>query len=57
MPMILTQEVVKLFGDIGRDVCLAALLTHVSRDILDDEQLLIAPDFQHGFARFQFTIA
>jgi len=57
MPMILTQEVIKSFRNIGGDVSLVTLLTYVSRDISDDKQLFTTPDFQCGLAGLQFTTA
>jgi hypothetical protein len=55
--MILTQEVIKSLGNVGGDVSLIALLTYVSRDIPDDQQLFTMPDFQRGLAGPQFTTA
>jgi hypothetical protein len=57
MPMIFTQEVIKSLRNIGGDVSLVALLTYIGWDIPDDKQLFTTPDFQHGFARLQFTAA
>ena len=57
MPMILAQEMIKLFRNIGGDISLITLLTYISRDISDDKQLFTTPDFQHGFTRPQFTAA
>jgi hypothetical protein len=57
MPMILAQEMIKLFRNIGGDISLITLLTYISRDISDDKQLFTTPDFQHGFTRLQFTAA
>jgi len=57
MPMILAQKMIKLFRNIGRNISLITLLTYISRDISDDKQLFTTPDFQHSFARPQFTAA
>jgi hypothetical protein len=57
MPMILAQEMIKLFRNIGGDISLITLLTYISRDISDDKQLFTTPDFQRGFTRLQFTAA
>ena len=57
MPMILAQEMIKLFRNIGGDMSLITLLTYISRDISDDKQLLTTLDFQHAFTRPQFTAA
>jgi len=57
MPMILVQEVINLFRNVGGEVSLVTLLAHIGRDIPDDEQLFPAPDFQHRFTGFQFTAA
>jgi len=57
MPMIFAQEMIKLFRNLGGDISLITLLTYISRDISDDKQLFTTPDFQHGFARLQFTAA
>jgi len=57
MPMMLAQEMIKLFRNIGGDISLITLLTYISRDISDDKQFFTTPDFQHGFTRLQFTAA
>ncbi len=51
IPVMLFQKVIESLGNTGRDVSLAALLTHIGRDILDDEQFFATPDFQCGLAR------
>jgi len=50
MPLMLSQEVIEFFRNPGGNVCLAALLAHISGYIPDNEQLLTKPDFQSGLA-------
>jgi len=45
MSVIFLQEVIESLRDIGGDVSLIALLTHIGRDITDDEQFFPTPDF------------
>jgi hypothetical protein len=46
--LMLSQEVIEFFGNLGGNVSLAALLAHISRYIFNNEQLLTKPDFQSG---------
>jgi hypothetical protein len=57
MPLVLTKEVIKPLRNSGGDVRLVALLTYVSRNIPDDNQLFTTPDFQRGCIGPQFTAA
>jgi hypothetical protein len=50
IPLMLSQEAIEFFGNFGGNVSLAALLAHISRYILNNEQLLTKPDFQSGLA-------
>jgi hypothetical protein len=51
MPLMLSQEVIEFFGNLGGNVCLTALPAHISRHVPDNEQFLTKPDFQSGLAR------
>jgi hypothetical protein len=55
MPMMLCQEVVKVFRHLGRDVSLTALLAHVCNDTADHQELFTAPKFHCGLPWLQRT--
>jgi len=50
VPMMLSQEAVQLCGHLSGKVSFTALLAYIRRDILEHDQLSIAPYLQGGLA-------